>query len=255
MIVEDEPLATRRLVRLLRDMADVDIVSVAENGRAALDLIEAARPNLLLLDIEMPGLDGFELLERMPASVTPAIVFVTAFDRYAYKAFGVRAVDFVLKPVVAERLAAGLANARRDLETREVERKLADYQRAMAEMRDRLGAGQSRYDREFWIQQRSERIRVPTAEIDWIEAEKDYVRIHSGARSYMLLGLIAAVERRLDPDQFMRIHRSAIVRLDRVRSLHRGRYGTLDVELAGGPRLRVGRKYAVRVRSSMSRSA
>jgi DNA-binding LytR/AlgR family response regulator len=252
MIVEDEPLAVRRLTRLLKPLPAVEIVAIAENGRSALEMIGGSRPNLLLLDVEMPGLNGFELLERLPPASAPAIVFVTAFDGYACRAFGVRAVDFVLKPVATERLEVALANARRDLDTRDVQRKLADLQEMMSELRRRLAAGKSPYDQEFWVQQRSERIRIATGDIDWIEADKDYVRLHSGSRSFMMLGLMAAIERKLDPEEFMRIHRSAIVRLERVNSIHRGRYGTLDVELAGGPRLRVGRKYAAQLRSRIS---
>lgn len=255
MVVEDEPVAARRLLRLLKDCPAVEIVALVENGRAALELIHAARPNLLLLDIEMPGVDGFELLERMPASLAPAIVFVTAFDKHAARAFGVRAVDFLLKPVLAERLAAALANARRDLEARDVERKLAELQQMVAQLRARVASSPSDHEREIWVRHRAESVRIATAEIDWIEADKDYVRIHSGARSFMLLGLIAALELRLDPDEFMRIHRSAIVRLDRIRSVHRGRYGVLEVEIEGGARLRVGRTYARRVRSRIASGA
>jgi two-component system LytT family response regulator/two-component system response regulator AlgR len=255
MIVEDEPVATRRLVRLLRECPAVEVVALVEHGRAALELIHATRPNLLLLDIEMPGIGGFELLERMPASLAPAIVFVTAFDKHACRAFDVRVVDFVLKPVIPDRLSAALANARRDLETRHVERKLSDLQQMVAQLRGRLTTDRSRYDREIWVQQRAENIRVPTDRIDWIEADKDYVRIHSGASCFMRIGLIAGFEQRLDPAEFMRIHRSAIVRLDRVRSVHRGRYGVLDVEIEGGPLLRVGRKYARQVRARISGGA
>jgi two-component system, LytTR family, response regulator len=248
MIVEDEPLAVRRLAGLLKGNAAVEIVALAENARTALELIQAARPNLLLLDIEMPGMNGFELLEHLPADIAPAIIFVTAFDSYACKAFGL-AVDFVLKPVAPERLAAALARARRDLETREVERKLADLQRIVAELGKARSAGTSPFAQELWVQQRSERIRIPAPEIDWIEAEKDYVRIHSGSRSFMLLGLLATLERRLDPGEFIRIHRSTIVRFDRIRSVQRVRYGALDVALEGGKRLRVGRKYAAGLRT------
>src|SRR5687768_14578823 len=118
MIVEDEPLATRRLMKQLTGLPSVEVVAVAQHGREALSILEATRPNVLLLDIEMPGINGFDLLDRLPASVTPAIVFVTAFDSYAVKAFAVRAVDFVLKPVVRERLEAALEQARRDIATR-----------------------------------------------------------------------------------------------------------------------------------------
>ena len=122
----------------------------------------------------------------------------------------------------------------------------------MATLRKRLADDASALRQEFWVQGRSERIRVPTGEIDWIEADKDYVRVHAGPRSFLVHALIGSVEGRLDPAEFMRVHRSAIVRLDRIRSVHRRRYGVLDVELAQGTTVRVGRKYAPRIRERMS---
>jgi DNA-binding LytR/AlgR family response regulator len=254
MIVEDEPLATRRLVRLLKNLASVEVVAVAQHGREALSIMEATRPNLLLLDIQMPGIDGFDLLERMPPSLTPAVVFVTAFDRYALKAFAVRAVDYVLKPVVQQRLEAALEQARRDIASRTVEKKLAELQQLTAELRRQSRARESGYDQELWVQQRSEVVRIPVAEIDWIEAQKDYVRIHSGSRSYFSRGLIGTLEDRLDPAEFMRVHRSAIVRLDRIRAVSRGRYGVLDIDLIPGARVRVGRKYSAGVRTRLGKA-
>ncbi len=247
MIVDDEPLAARRLVRLLKPLASVEVVAVAQHGREALGMIEAARPNLLLLDIQMPGIDGFDLLEKMPPSVAPAIVFVTAFDSYAVRAFSVHAADYLLKPVVRERLEAALEQARLTIAACEVEKKLAELQRLAAELRQ-AQERQSCYEQELWVQQRSELVRIPVAEIDWIEAQKDYVRIHSGSRSYFARGLIGTLEDRLDPAEFMRVHRSAIIRLDRIRAISRSRLGVLDVQLIPGASVRVGRKYAACIR-------
>lgn len=249
MIVEDEPLATRRLIRMIKEEPDFEIVAAAENGREALETIAAARPDILLLDIEMPGLNGFDVLARLPEGVAPAIVFVTAFDAYAVKAFEARAVDFVLKPVVAERLRAALHQARRDLASREAERKLVALQELVAELSSRAPETADSFEKELWAQQRSEMIRIPAGEIDWIEAEKDYVRVHTGGRSYLLHGMIGSLEERLDPKHFLRVHRSAIVRMDRVRSVRRGRYASLDLTLASGHCVRVGRKYGSEVRS------
>ncbi len=255
LIVDDEPLARRRLEKILKDQPDVKVVAVARHGREALDTIEAARPNLLLLDVRMPGMDGFDLLEHIPASVTPAVVFVTAFDSYALQAYSVRAVDYVLKPVVPERLAAALDQARRDIASRDVDKKFAELQRLTAEMREQARLGRSPFDQEVWVRQRSELIRIPSDQIDWIEAEKDYVRIYAGGRSYLHRDLIGTLERRLDPGEFMRVHRSAIIRLDRVRSITRSGFGTLDVQLAGGASVRVGRKYSANVRSRVAPSS
>jgi two-component system LytT family response regulator len=248
MVVEDEPLATRRLVKTLAGLPSVELVGIAENGRVALETIALVRPNVLLLDIEMPGLGGFELLEQLPATIAPVIVFVTAFDRYAARAFTIRAADFVLKPVVPERLRAALDHARVHLEARSAPQRLAALQQELGVLRKHLAEAESAYLRDLWVQRRSEVVRIPVAEIDWIEAEKDYVRIHSGAASYLQHGMIGALEEKLDPRDFIRVHRSAIVRSDRIRAVRRGRFGALDLELGEGTLVRVGRKYAPGVR-------
>ena len=258
MVVEDEPLATRRLVKLLAKLPAVEIVGVAENGRVALEVIEAVRPNVLLLDIEMPGIGGFELLEQMPETIAPVVIFVTAFDRHAARAFAIKAADYVLKPVVLERLDAALDQARAHLEARAAPKRLADLQLELGELRRRIAATDSAYARDLWVHKRAEVVRIPVADIDWIKAEKDYVRIHTGAQSYLQHGMIGAFEEKLDPRDFMRVHRSAIVRNDRIRSVRRGRFGTLDLELEQGTLVRVGRKYAADVRrhyASSGRSA
>lgn len=251
MIVEDEPLATRRLVRLLREEEGCEVVAAAENGREALEIIGAVRPDLLLLDVEMPGINGFDLLRALPEGMRPAVVFVTAFDSYAVKAFDARAVDFVLKPVVAERLSAALEQARRDLASRDVERKFATLQSLVDELRRKAPADGDGYERDIWAQQRSEAIRIPVEEIDWIEAEKDYVRVHAAAKSHLVYGSMSSIQEKLDPRLFMRVHRSAIVRLDRVRSVSRGVYGTIDLLLTSGHAVRVGRKYGSEVRARL----
>jgi two-component system LytT family response regulator len=248
MVVEDEPLATRRLVKALTGLPSVEVVGVAENGRVALETIALVRPNVLLLDIEMPGLGGFELLEQLPPSIAPVVIFVTAFNRYAARAFTIRAADFVLKPVVPERLHAALEQARAHLEARSAPARLAELQQELAGLRKRIAEAESEYVRDLWVHKRSQVVRIPVAEIDWIEAEKDYVRIHAGATSYLQHGMIGELEGKLDPRDFMRVHRSAIVRNDRIRSVRRGRFGALDLELGEGMLVRVGRKYAPGVR-------
>ena len=240
----------------MKNLASVEVVAVAQHGREALGIMEATRPNLLLLDIQMPGIDGFDLLERMPPSLTPAVVFVTAFDRYALKAFAVRAVDYVLKPVVQQRLEAALEQARRDIASRngrEKARRAAATDRGAAPAV--AGAASPVTTRNCGFTSGPRWSGSRSAEIDWIEAQKDYVRIHSGSRSYFSRGLIGTLEDRLDPAEFMRVHRSAIVRLDRIRAVSRGRYGVLDVDLITGARVRVGRKYSAGVRTRLGERA
>lgn len=252
VIVEDEPLAQRRLTKLLNRIPAVQIVGLAEQGHDALEVIAAARPNLLLLDVEMPEITGFDLLERMSSELKPAVIFVTAFDGYAFKAFAVRAADYVLKPVEQKRLEQALDQARHDIDTRNVDRKLAELRKLTTDLRRQMQARESPYDQELWIQQRSEVVRAAVGDIDWIEAQKDYVRIYSGTQTYFMRASIGAIEERLDPAEFMRVHRSAIIRLDRIRAVARNRYGSIDVKLSLGAIVRVGRKYSAALKQRVS---
>jgi two-component system LytT family response regulator/two-component system response regulator AlgR len=247
LIVDDEPLARRRLVQLLADSTGVEIVGEAENGREALNLIGLLRPDVLLLDIEMPGVDGFAVLKELPPGQAPAIVFVTAFQDHAVTAFDLRATDFVVKPVSAERLARALEQARSDLESRRAEERLAFLQSRLAELERRA---LSAADPGLWVQIGSEKRRLTLSDIRWMEAERDFVRVHMGGGAHLVSALLGDMERQLDGQQFVRVHRSAIVRKDKVRAVLRGRFSTPVLELDDGHQLPVGRKYREAVRSA-----
>lgn len=245
LIVDDEPLARRRLVQLLAARSDVTIAGEAESGREALELLQLLRPNVLLLDIEMPVVDGFAVLKALPQGHAPAIIFVTAFQDHAVKAFELRATDFVVKPVSGERLGSALDQARSDLEARRAGERLAFLQARLAELESRAIAAS---DPGLWVQIGSDKRRLTLTEIRWIEAERDYVRVHMNGHSHLVNAMLGDMEKALDEDAFLRVHRSAIVRKDKVRAVLRGRFSAPVLELDNGHRLPVGRKYRDAVR-------
>lgn len=235
LIVDDEPLAVERLTMLCAGLDGIAVIGSARDGEAALDMLERSAPDLLLLDIAMPRMDGVSLARILERRVPrPAVIFVTAYDHYAVDAFDVAAVDYLLKPVAAERL-----------------------ERAIARVRDaRRGAVRpSDEPDQLWVPHRSEMIRIPVTGIEWIEAERDYMRLHVGARSYLIHVTIAELEQRLDPAAFLRIHRGAIVRIDRIARIGKDGAGNWFAELAEGHRLRVGRTYRARLKALMRRDA
>ncbi len=247
LIVDDEPLARRRLVQLLAARPDVEIVGEAGSGREALELIGLLRPDVLLLDIEMPAVNGFAVLKGLPEGIAPAVIFVTAYQDHAVTAFELRATDFVVKPVKAERLSNALDQARSDLEARRAGARLAFLQARIADLESRALAAS---DPGLWVQIGSEKRRLALSDIRWIEAEGDYVRVHMSGHAYLVNAMLGDMEKALDAQAFLRIHRSAIVRKDKVRAVLRGRFSTPVLELDDGHRLPVGRKYRDAVRSA-----
>ena len=238
LIVDDEPLAVERLQVICARLPELEVVGTASDGAAALRLVGTLKPDLLLLDMTMPEVDGLSVARSLAGQPNPpAVIFVTAHDNYAVEAFDIDAVDYVLKPVQAERLARAIA-------------------RALARQSTERGAD-SQWLEELWIPHRSELIRIDIAEIARIDAERDYVRLHVGggdqARSYLLLQTIAGLEQRLDPAQFIRIHRSTILRKDRIKGLRHDGLGVWSVEMEEGESLRIGRTYLPKVKAMASK--
>ncbi len=240
LIVDDEPLAVERLQVICAGFSGLSIVGTASDGEAALRLVEALAPDLLLLDMTMPGLDGLGVARALGRqSNPPAVVFVTAHDGFALEAFDLDAVDYVLKPVAPERLERAIARAiaRRSVRPR----------------------APSTAIREFWVPHRSELLRISAADVGQIDAERDYVRLHVGAnggdlaRSYLLLQTVSGLEERLDPAMFIRIHRSTILRRDRIIGLRHDGLGVWSAELDDGSALRIGRTYLAKVKAMAGR--
>ncbi len=249
LIVDDEPLARRRLVQLLAARADVEIVGEAGGGREALEQARLLRPDVLLLDIEMPGLDGFAVLKGLPTNAPPVIIFVTAFQNHAVTAFELRATDFVVKPVNGDRLGRALDQARHDLDARRAGERLAFLQARLSELENRALAAA---DPGVWVQIGSEKRRLALREIQWLEAERDFVRVHVAGHVHLVSAMLGEMERSLGKDQFVRVHRSTIVRKDKVRAVLRGRFSAPVLELDDGQRLQVGRKYRDAVRAAFN---
>lgn len=249
LVVDDEPLARRRLQRALTQIEGVQLIGEAGNIRDAAALIDAHAPDLLLLDIQMPNGSGFDLLSGLTEPV-PAVIFVTAFDQYAVSAFEARAIDYVLKPVEFARIAAAVERARDQLQAQAQGQRLEELQEIVATLRAEL-ARRDEKALTFWVNSRGETHRLSAADIVWIEAERDYARIHTASRSWLYHESLSSLESRLDPKSFVRVHRSAIIRRDRVSAYVRGSFASLTAMLDNGAQVRVGRTYERQIRSEL----
>ena len=239
MIADDEPLAAERLQLLLARADGAQLVGTAFDGDLAINLTEALHPDLLLLDIAMPGLDGIGVARALAAQEpSPAVVFVTAFDHFAVAAFEVEAVDYLMKPVDPKRLQRALDRAR-------------------AYLRQRSGQPQagktSQWLEEFWASDLSGLVRIAAQDVDRVSAERDYMRLHVGRRSWLIHHSMAALEEGLNPDLFVRLHRSAIVRKDFITGFTRNQSGRWIARLADSTEQPVGRLYSDRVRAIAGR--
>lgn len=240
-LVDDEPLARRGLRLHLAGEADVTVVGEAGDGPAAVRLLGALEPDLVFLDVQMPGMNGLEVLAEVAAVHLPVVIFVTAWDRYAIRAFEVRAIDYLLKPFTRERFAESLRRARRELATR-------GKDGPDPGVVDLLAPGGAPLER-LTVRSGDRYLLVPTDQIDWLQAAANYVEIHRGERRYLLRSTLAALERQLDPRRFVRIHRSRLVALDRVTEIRPDAHGDYDVTLRTGAVIRMSRTYRDRLLS------
>lgn len=228
LVVDDEPLAVERLQLLLASCQGVELVGTANDGEAALRIAEAIRPDVVLLDIAMPGMDGIDVARALSdSSVDPAIVFVTAFDNFAVTAFDVAAIDYLMKPVQVDRLERALGRVRAWLEGGGVP----------------PSAKQTRHVEEFWVPDHSGLVRIAASDIERVTAERDYMRLHVATRSWLIHRTIGKLEQDLDQALFLRVHRSVIVRKDTVTGLYRDDAGHWTARLKGGAEQRIGRSY------------
>jgi two-component system, LytTR family, response regulator len=245
LIADDEPLARLRLEDLLREQAGVEVVAVAEDGVEAIDAIEAHRPDVVFLDIQMPGATGLEVVARVGPERMPATVFVTAHDEHAVKAFDLAAVDYLVKPFDDERFAQAFARVRERARVKDVEaatRRLLDALANEAPAPVPAPApGASAYARRIPVEVRGQTRFVPVEAIDYVTASGPYAELHVGDVAHLIRERMQELERRLDPSRFARIHRSAIVQLDRVESLQQRSGGELTLRLRGGRELPVSR--------------
>jgi two-component system LytT family response regulator len=248
LIADDEPLARERLRMLLAGETWLQIVAECQNGTEAIEAIDRLHPDLVLLDVQMPGATGFEVIEAVRPDRMPLIVFVTAFDKYALRAFDVHALDYLLKPFDRERFGQSLARARQQLErpgNGDLERRL------LALVQDLRAA--PRLER-FVIKSGGRVFFVRADEIDWIEAAGNYVKLHVGRDAHLFRETMSTLESRLDPDTFFRIHRSHIVNIERVKELQPWFNGEYVVFLRSGTRLTLSRGYREKLQERIGRS-
>ncbi|HET7126434.1 MAG TPA: LytTR family DNA-binding domain-containing protein [Lysobacter sp.] len=228
VIADDEPFARDRLRALLDEQAGVEVVAETEDGESALHACAELKPDLVLLDIAMPGMDGIDVARALSQSaVDPAVVFVTAFDNFAVAAFDVAAIDYLMKPVQPDRL----------------ERALERVRNYLSGGKPAGGRAQSSHVEEFWVPDHSGLVRIAASDIQRITAERDYMRLHVGARSWLIHRTIAKLEEDLDPALFMRVHRSVILRRDTITGLYRDEAGHWTARLSDGAEQRIGRSY------------
>lgn len=246
LIVDDEPLARRRLEQLLRPRDDVEIQGLAENGREAIQMIEAEQPDLVFLDVQMPGASGVDVVREVGPEQMPPVIFVTAYDQYAIEAFELAALDYLVKPFDDERFEAAFQRARKQVRLERKEQ-TTDRLLSLLEAQDDSSADASEADESSDYLKRIAvetpgRMRViPIRDIDYITADGSYAELHVGENSYPIRERMKTLADRLDPEEFFRIHRSTIVRLDRITSLLKHGGGQYAVELKDGTRLRVSR--------------
>ncbi|MBI2515798.1 MAG: response regulator transcription factor [Opitutae bacterium] len=262
LIVDDEPAARRGVRMLLERDPDMQVIGEAASGPEAARKIVDERPDLVFLDVQMPEMDGFKVLENVVAKHSPVVVFVTAYDRHALQAFEVNAVDYLLKPFDDERFWAAVRRAKSEFQRRQTDSlgeklgHLLDYLQTAASRgagSPASGAGeQEAITRErILLKTGGEIFFLKADEIDWIEAEGDYMKFHAGGRTHLLRETMGRLEEKLDPKRFVRIHRSTIVNLDRVKKLSPSFAGEYAVILADGTKLRLSRSYHERLQELM----
>jgi two-component system LytT family response regulator len=237
LIVDDEPLGRRRVRQLLEEAESITIVGECKNGNEAVAAIKELKPDLVFLDIEMPGKNGFDVLEEVGADCVPCVVFVTAYDEYALQAFDFHAVDYLLKPFDRERFLEAVDRARAELESTN-----GSVQKQLLSLLEELKE-KERFPKRVAVKEKGKVVFVRIGEIDWIESSGNYVRLHVGDTSHLMRSTLSGLEDQLDPLEFIRIHRSILVNVDRIREVHPWFHGDFAVELYDGTRLSLSRTY------------
>ncbi|HYN85950.1 MAG TPA: LytTR family DNA-binding domain-containing protein [Pyrinomonadaceae bacterium] len=250
LVVDDEPLARDKIRQMARHDPDLEIVGECSNGQEALAAFRELRPDLLLLDVQMPELGGFEVLEALKAEPRqPVVIFVTAYDQYAVRAFEYHALDYLLKPFDRERFEAAVRRAKEHLRERAPN---GAVDRRILALLEQLRTG--RYIERLVVKNGGRVYFLETSEIDWVEAEGNYISIHTGKKSHLLRETISNLEAQLDPRRFVRIHRSAIVNISRVQELQPWTHGEYHVILQDGTQLTLSRNYRENLQSVLGNS-
>jgi len=235
LIIDDEPLGRRGLLRFLKNDPEVEVVGECADGKSAVATILGKKLDLIFLDVQMPEMDGLEVVRTVGISRMPVTIFVTAYDRYALRAFEVNAIDYLLKPVGQERFSDALTRAKRRI----AEKSQRDLNQNIKAMLERLGGKE--YVEHLCVPQNGRIVLVRTKEIDWIEANGNYARLHIGVRTHEIRETLNVLERKLDPREFLRIHRSTIVNVRAIKEMHPWFHGYHLVLLHNGQELRMSR--------------
>ena len=252
LLADDEPLALRRIKLALQAIPDVEIVGAVSDGLQAINAMRELRPDVVLLDIRMPLANGFEVANAVEEAGGPAIIFVSAFDSYALQAFETAAVDYLVKPVEFERLVSALDRVRQRRSAKDAGRRAEELAAVLEALKSEADARDGpHYESEFWIRDRGRFLRVPVAEVERIEAERDYVRLYWEGRTLLHRETMSHLEEKLDPNVMLRVHRSAFVNWRRLKAVRRDINGRLMAVLDGGEEVAISRAYAQRVMSEM----
>lgn len=259
LIVDDEPLARDKIRGMLKGKEDIEIVGEAGNGKEAVTAIRKHEPDLLFLDVQMPEMDGFGVLQTLGPNLLPMVVFVTAYDRYALQAFEVYALDYLLKPFDRERFEKALARARTQLDQEKRKDLTQGLQALMDELsRIRQGTPAARpgpkYLERLAIKASGRIFFLRTQEIDHIESEGNYVRVHAAKESHLIREAMSVLETQLDPKKFLRIHRCTIVNVDRIQELQPWFHGEYRVILRNGVQLTLSRSYREKLREFLGKN-
>jgi len=244
LIVDDEPLAREGLRMLLTDDPEISAVQEAKNGSEAVECIRAARPDLVFLDVQMPEMDGFSVVHQIGPEQMPAVVFVTAHDQYAIRAFEINAIDYLLKPVTAERFGQSLTRAKARLRSSEADQE----SRQILSLLETI-ASPPRYLKRMAVQSAGKTTFVSVEDVDWIRAAENYVELHVAQACHLLHVAMNTLEKSLDPETFVRIHRSLIVNLRQVKQIQPASHGEYVLLLHSGVRLQSGRTYHERIKA------
>ncbi len=249
LVVDDEPIARERILSLLQHEADVEVIGQCADGLQAVSAIQQQSPDLVFLDVQMPGCDGFGVIQNIGADRMPTVVFVTAYDEYALRAFEVHALDYLLKPFGKDRFQETLKHARESLERR----RAGDLGRRLLALVHDLKPEQQRLDR-LVVKSGGRVFFLRTDEIDWIEAAGNYVRLHLGEESHLFRETMNGMETRLDTRRFVRIHRSRIVNSERIKELQPWFNGEYVVILRNGTRLTLSRGYREKLQEQLGKA-
>ena len=246
LVVDDEPLAREMIREMLASDSEVEVVGECANGREAIEAIKASTPDIVLLDIQMPELGGFEVLESLGPNATPYVIFVTAYDQYAVRAFEVHALDYLLKPFDRERFEAAWRRAKDQIKLDRTSRRDQDIIALLEELK----AG-PRYLERLVIKNGGRVFFLHVQDIYCIEAEGNYVRVYDNQKGYLLRETISSLEEQLDPKQFLRIHRSAIVRIDRIKEMQPWFHGEYRIIMENGKQLALSRNYRANLQEAV----